>query len=125
DLAIRHRRSLALTRLGRTAEAEKELATEKTLRAELERLDDVRDHLIKYPKDHKAQVEVARWMFDHNLEAEGVQWAEKVLREQPGNPDASRLLAAHHERKGNAGLANFYRLQASSGASSKDQNPKP
>jgi tetratricopeptide (TPR) repeat protein len=115
DLPVRHRRSLALTRLGRTGEAKAEQAATNRLRAELSSLNEARARLVNSPHDRASQIEVARWMFDHGHDQEGAKWAEKVLREQPGNPDASRLLADYHQRQGNPGLANFYRLQASSG----------
>jgi tetratricopeptide (TPR) repeat protein len=115
DPTIRRRRGLALTRLGRVEEAKIEQAASQRLQTELDHLDEVREHLIQSPHDRSSQLEVARWMFDHGHDAEGVRWAEKVLREQPGNAEANRLLAEYHERHGNPGLANFYRLQDSSG----------
>ena len=51
-------------------------------------------------------------MFDHAHDQEGARWAEKILAERPDDPEASRLLADYHERRGEKGLANFYRLHA-------------
>jgi tetratricopeptide (TPR) repeat protein len=112
DAAARRRRALALTRLGRAAEAETEQAAAKRVQADLDRLNEVRRQLFRSPRDRTLQLEVARWMFDHGHETDGVRWAERVLREEPGDPEASRLLAAHYTRRKNAGLANFYRLNA-------------
>ena len=52
-------------------------------------------------------------MFAHGHEQEGVRWAEKILAEHPRDPDASRMLADYHERRGDKALANGYRLTAS------------
>lgn len=52
-------------------------------------------------------------MFEHGHTEEGVRWAEKVVRDKPGNPEACRLLVAHYRSVGNPGLANFYRAQSS------------
>jgi tetratricopeptide (TPR) repeat protein len=112
DLASRGRRVVALTRLGRLNQAREEQARSEKLRVDLNHLQKVRERLIGSPHDHPSQNEVARWMFDHGKDKEGARWAELVLREQPGNPEASRLLAEYHERQGNSGLANFYRLHA-------------
>jgi hypothetical protein len=51
-------------------------------------------------------------MFDHAQDDEGARWAGRILGERPGDPDASRLLADYYDRRGEAGLANFHRLQA-------------
>ena len=44
------------------------------------------------------------------------RWAQKVLAEQPDDPEASRLLAGYHEHRGETGLANFYRVQGPAAA---------
>ena len=55
-------------------------------------------------------------MFDHAHDKEGARWALKILAERPDEPEASRLLAGYHERRGEIGLANFYRMHASAGS---------
>jgi Flp pilus assembly protein TadD len=112
DLPLRHRRGLALARLGRAGEARAEQAAASRLRVELESLNEARKRLVASPHDRKSQLEVARWMFDHAQDKEGARWAEKILGEWPDDPEASRLLAGYHERRGEIGLANFYRLRA-------------
>ena len=85
------------------------------LRKELDRLHEARSRLIASPHDRKSQLEIARWLFDHSHGEEGARWAEKILRECPDDAEASRLLADYHQRRGEMGLANFYRLRAPSG----------
>jgi Flp pilus assembly protein TadD len=117
DPITRDRRAVALMRLGRTDEARAEQAAAKRVRVDLAQVNDLREKLIKSPHDRSLQIEAARWMFGHGHDAEGVRWAEQVLREAPGNPEASRLLADYYRRQGNPGRANFYRLQGSADTS--------
>jgi tetratricopeptide (TPR) repeat protein len=112
DPAIRQRRVLALSRLGKPEEARTEQEAVRRVKADLDRLNKVRERLIKSPHDRGLQLDVARWMVDHGHGKEGARWAEKVLNDHPGDPEASGLLAAYYKSQGNPGLANFYRLQA-------------
>lgn len=112
DLEARHSRSLVLHRLGRTADASADQARATTLRAELGELLAAQNRLVRTPNDRGAQLTITRWMFAHGKAAEGVRWAETVLRAEPGQPDACRLLADHYARIGQVGRANFYRAQA-------------
>jgi tetratricopeptide (TPR) repeat protein len=128
DLAVRHSRGLALARLGRAEEARTEQATAVRLRKDLDRLHEARSRVIASPHDLQSRLEIARWMFDHSHDTEGARWAEQVLRESPDDIVASRLLADYHQRRGATGLANFYRLQASTTANpsvTKKQKEKP
>jgi tetratricopeptide (TPR) repeat protein len=112
DLGIHHSKSLALARLGREADAKAEREIAARLRAEQARINQLQAQLLRTPHDLGLQCEVARWMFDHGHDADGARWAEKVLRDHPGHPEACRLLADYQQRQGNPGLANYYRLQA-------------
>jgi tetratricopeptide (TPR) repeat protein len=113
DVTVRHSRGLTLAHLGRADEARAEQAVAARLRTDLDRLNAARLRLNTSPHDRQSQLDVAKWMFDHAHEQEGARWAEKILSERPGDADASRLLAGYHERRGETGLANFYRLQGS------------
>jgi hypothetical protein len=85
------------------------------LRKELDGLHEARTRLIASPHDRNSQLDIARWLFDHAHGPEGARWAEKILREHPDESEASQLLADYHERRGETGLSNFYRLNASPG----------
>lgn len=113
DVAVRNSRGLALARLGRIDEARAEQSAAARLRADLDRLSATRARLIQSPHDLKSQLQVARWLFDHAHDHEGVRWALKVLGERPDDPEANQLLATFHQSRGEIGLANFYRLHAS------------
>ena len=116
DIAQRYSRGLALARLGRTDEARAEQAAAARLREDLDHLNATRARLVNSPHDWNSQLEVARWMFDHAHDDEGARWALKILAERPEDPEASRLLAGYHRRRGETGLANFYNVHASAGA---------
>jgi len=118
DLQLRQRRRLTLAWLERPDLAKAEESALKVLRADLDRLNEARARLAVTPDDSHAQTTIARWMIEHGQEQEGVRWAEHVLRGRPGDPEASRLLADFHARRGDTGLANFYRLHASRGSAS-------
>jgi hypothetical protein len=53
-------------------------------------------------------------MVAHGRDDEGLRWARMILADAPDHPATNRLLADYHERRGEAGRANFYRLQAAS-----------
>ena len=114
DVGVRNHRSLALARLGRSSEARAEQALATRLRDDLKELGTARSRLVAEPRDRASQLEVTRWMFSHGHEEEGARWAEKMLAERPSDPDASRMLADYHDRRGEKGLANRYRLNAAS-----------
>ena len=115
DVAVRNSRGLTLARLGRVDEARAEQAEAARLRTDLDRLAATRARLVHSPHDLNSQLQVARWMFEHSHDQEGARWALKILAERPDDPEASRLLADYHRRRGEIGLANFYRMHASDG----------
>ncbi len=112
DVEIRHRRGLCLARLGRHDEARAEQQVAARLREDDQRLNKLQRALVANPGDPGLQGEVARWMIEHGHEEEGLRWARKILGEKANHPEANRLMADYHERGGNPGLANYYRLQA-------------
>jgi tetratricopeptide (TPR) repeat protein len=116
DVTARYSRCLALTRLGRADDARAEQAVAARLRKELDLLHEARSRLIASPHDRKSQLKIARWLFDHAHDQEGARWAEKILSERPDDAAASQMLADYHQRRGEKGLANFYRLRAAPGA---------
>lgn len=116
DTEVRYNYALALKLAGDDAlAAEETLATDR-LRAEQQRIADLRKALNQNPDDDDLRAEVAKWLIDRGHEKEGLGWTELILRKKPGHPPTCRLLAEYYTKKGNAGLANYYRLAASPGA---------
>jgi tetratricopeptide (TPR) repeat protein len=109
---VHYQRSLLLTQLGKHDQAMQERTASAQLRKEKEELERLLKDLLNAPGDRQLQLRASRWLFDHGHPEEGQRWAEKILRDEPQNVEANRLLAAHYQKLGNAGLANFYRTQA-------------
>ncbi|APW61475.1 tetratricopeptide repeat protein [Paludisphaera borealis] len=109
---VHYQRSLVLTWLGRADEAKKE--TEETTRLQKQKaeIDAILDDLRKSPKDASIQYAAARWLIEHGHPEEGLRWAEKNVREHPTHAKTHHLLADYYQRRGDAGLANFHKLQA-------------
>jgi tetratricopeptide (TPR) repeat protein len=107
-----HRRALALDRLGRRDEARAAREAANRLRREFAELEDLRVQLMKTPRDRDLQSRLAHWLLDHDRDEEGLLWARRALEGPGGHPATARLLADYYDRKGQAGLANFYRTQA-------------
>ncbi|QDV37762.1 tetratricopeptide repeat protein [Tautonia plasticadhaerens] len=119
DLEVRYRRGLCLARLGRLDEALAEQQVAARLKEDDRRLAEIQQQLIQNPGDPALQVEIARWLIEHGHEEEGIRWARKVLGERPDDREANRLMARIHERAGDHGLANYFRLQAEASPPSK------
>lgn len=120
DVAIRHvpndpephyRRGQALERLGRSDEARKEFAERKRLQSDQEKIENIRKGLVRNPNDFKLMSEATAWLLDHGYEEQGLEWAKKTLDAQPDHVPTLERLAEMHQKKGNVGLANFYRSQ--------------
>lgn len=108
---IQYRRAQALTQLGRHEEAREAREATELARRDNQRLRELREGLIQNPSDPTLQHEIASWMIAHGHEQEGLDWANKTLREHPGHAPTCRLLMEYHERRGEHGRANYYRLQ--------------
>ena len=50
-------------------------------------------------------------MFDHGRDDEAVRWAKYVVERDRTNAEMNALLAEYHAKRGEAGLANYYRMQ--------------
>jgi hypothetical protein len=83
----------------------------KRLRSEHERLNELKANLLRSPGDPDIETEIGRWMLDHGHDEEGRRSAEEVIRSHPEHPLANHLLVVYHRRRGEVGLANFYRLK--------------
>jgi tetratricopeptide (TPR) repeat protein len=112
DPELRYQRSTVLGRLGRRDEAAADRLRSEQLRREHLEMAEIADQLIDRPGDHALRCRAARWMIEHGRAEEGTQWARMVLRDQPDHPEANRLLADYHRRRGELGLANVYQVHA-------------
>ena len=103
---------LALTRLGRKAEAEAEAVMDR-IRAEQDKFAEIRRGLERNPLDLDLKRQAARWLMEHGHDDEAIDWANLVLHAVPSDPAMNRLLADHYRKEGKLGLANFHEAHAS------------
>ena len=79
------------------------------LKTEEARMDEIRKLLVKEPNNIEVRMEAAIWLIDHGHEKEGLQWADLVLKQRPGDPKLCTFLTTYFEQKKDFGLANYYR----------------
>jgi tetratricopeptide (TPR) repeat protein len=113
DVEVHYNYARALRLAGDDSLAAEETLYTDRLRNEQRRITELRQNLAQRPGDADLRSEVSRWLIEHGHETEGLEWAELTLRARPGHFPTCRLLAEYHTRKGNIGLANFYRSVAS------------
>jgi tetratricopeptide (TPR) repeat protein len=113
DPEVRFDYARALEEAGDKAGAVKEIEATQRLRTDERRIDELRQELARRPDDADLRSEAAKWLLDQGHEKEGLEWTELILRQVPGHPQTCKLLADFHARRGNAGLANYYRMMIS------------
>ncbi len=116
DPAPRHNRRIALGRLGRPAEARQEQEAMDLLKVDLDGMDALRERIDASPDDAGIQARLARWMFAHGYDQEGLKWAEKILNEHPGHRETCSLLVSDYETRGNHEQAAYYQSRMASPA---------
>jgi hypothetical protein len=99
--------------LGDVDRAKHEHELSRRLREEYQAMADLRGALARHPADDELRCAAARWMLAHDREPAGLEFAHSILQRKPGHSATVRLLADYYERKGNAGLANYYRMMDS------------
>jgi predicted Zn-dependent protease len=112
DTELMYRRRIVLSRLGRQEEADKLQAQLDSFRKDEAELSKTREQLTLNPTSTDLRYKIARWMFDHGQDEEGIRWSKTILAAEPNHALTNRMLADHYEKRGNTGLANFYRFQA-------------
>ncbi len=71
----------------------------------------LQERLDASPNNPNLQSQLARWMFAHGYDQEGVNWSKKILIEHPGHLETCRALADYYKRLGRGELAKSYRNQ--------------
>ncbi len=113
DPDAHYQRSLALKRLGQGDESAHEGAIFARLSHDQQEREDLEERLAASPNNPNLQSQLARWMFAHGYDEEGVNWAKKILIEHPGHPETCLVLADYYERLGHWELAKSYKNQVS------------
>lgn len=114
DVDSLYNQLLALTRLGRKQEAEQVRRRVTQLREDQLAVVRIRDRLIADPNNNDIRCEMARWMLVHGREDESIRWLRSILDSRPGHPEATRILVEYHQKRGEIGLANYYRSRLES-----------
>ncbi|MGE3820091.1 MAG: tetratricopeptide repeat protein [Isosphaeraceae bacterium] len=112
---VRSSYARALKMVGEDARAAEQTAIVERLRREHVRIAELREALVSNPNDLELKSETARWLLEHGHEQEGLEWTELILRERPGHRPTCQALAEYHQKRGNVGLANYYRTAAGGG----------
>ena len=109
------------TLLGDTAGARADLAVFDRLKQEQNELMQMHTTLVTRPDDTDTRSRTAAWMFAHGREQDGLEWAMAVLANNPNHAPTCGLLADFYGKQPDkAGLANFYRLKATSNATARN-----
>jgi tetratricopeptide (TPR) repeat protein len=112
DQDARYSFAQALKLSGDNKRATIELERAARLRKENQEIVELKHVLLSDPNDLNACFRVAKWMFDHGHEDEGLSWTKEIFRREPRHVPTHRLLAEYYEKKGEAGLANYHRVTA-------------
>jgi Tfp pilus assembly protein PilF len=123
DAEVAHSRSLVLSRLNRSDEAKTEQQRASRLRRDRAELLETRGKLTSDPNNNELRYQVARWLIGHGQGDEGVRWAKNILASDPAHAATNHLLADYYQRRGDAGLANYYRLQVPARSGEKSSGP--
>ena len=112
DHEIRYSYAQALKFSGDLARARSETELAARLRGDHDHILQLRDNILKNPNDRDSRFGAAKWMFEHGHAEEGLKWAREIFRTDPSHAPTHRLLAAYYQEHGDAGLANYHRLRA-------------
>jgi tetratricopeptide (TPR) repeat protein len=108
---VHYQRALALARLNRHEEAQQERDRTAQLRAEHAEVNKILADLHAHPDDLSRKLDAARWLFAHEHPEEAIRWARVILEIDPLHRETNTLLAEYYDRRGEIGLANYYRLK--------------
>ena len=95
DVSARYSRAIALRGLGQLQLAEAEFERVKTTKAELEKVNKLRNRINRDPGDTAARIELGKLLLEHESERSGLFWLRSVLTYDPDHPEVLRLLAEH------------------------------
>jgi thioredoxin-like negative regulator of GroEL len=110
-------RTRVRTLLGDTAGATADCAVFDRLKREQNELVKMHEQLVSHPDDSDTRSRTAAWLFAHGRDQDGLDWATAILSRNPDHAPTCRILADFYSKQPDkAGLANLYRLKATSNA---------
>jgi predicted Zn-dependent protease len=103
----------ALTRNGKTEEAEQEQERLKRVEDDLKRIQEIATVKLQMaPHDPALHCEAGVIALRAGAVAEGLRWLHSALKEDPRYAPAHRALMEHYQRTGDAGRAAYHRARA-------------
>jgi Flp pilus assembly protein TadD len=124
DTEALYSRSRVRSALGDEAGAKKDLEAFKRSKSDQAELLKIRGLIMLNPDSNELRAKIAAWMFAHGRDSDGLGWAKSVLASDPGDALTNGLLADYYSnRKHDPGLANFYRLRASTARDASSARP--
>lgn len=109
DSEILYKYSQALKLAGRPDEARIAATKAAQMRADQDRIQEMRKALVQHPENVELRLEATRWLIEHGHEKEGLEWVALILKQKPGHQPTCRYMAEYYEKKQDFGLANYYK----------------
>lgn len=106
---IHYKYAQALKLAGQPELAKLVSAQAAQLRADQDKIQEMRKALVQQPDNYDLRFEASRWLLTHGHEKEGLEWGELILKQKPGHVPTCQLLAEYFEKKQDFGLANYYK----------------
>ena len=109
DSEIFYKYAQALKLAGRAELAKNISARAAELRADQDKIQDLRKALVQQPENYDLRFEATKWLLSHGHEKEGLEWAALILKQKPGHQATCQFLADYFQKKQDFGLANYYK----------------
>jgi predicted Zn-dependent protease len=89
---------LCLRQQGREQDAARVLETVERIRADLQRVSELRQRIAAAPRDASLRCEIGVIFLRNGQAREGVRWLQSALQLDPGHPEARQALAAYAQQ---------------------------
>lgn len=106
---IHYKYAQALKLAGQAELAKRVSAQAAQLRADQDKIQEMRKALVQQPDNYDLRFEASRWLLTHGHEKEGLEWVELILKQKPGHKPTCQFMAEYFEKKQDFGLANYYK----------------
>lgn len=112
DHEVHQELAVSLSQLGRADEARRHLDRHHQILADLKRLDEVFQAMVKKPNDPAPRLEAGQICLRNGQASEGLRWLLGILDLHPDHKPTHLALADHYAATGDAVRANFHRAKA-------------
>ncbi len=112
DPEVRYQLGLCLERLGKAEEARAQFERFKQIEADLKRLGELLEVVVKTPRDPAPRREAGIICMRNGQPAEGLRWLQGALEAAPADRATHDALATYYLGQGDTARANYHRQQA-------------